>query len=116
MPTLPTSKTKRERRMYRNTASISLFIVALPLLVGCQPPPPAPEGLDASTSYLVTNFYADDATFQAGVQGFMNWFQEEGFELMDLENTADRNTRAFLHGIANPNALNGMMSTMMALR
>jgi len=84
--------------MYRSTASISLFILALPLLVGCKPPPPAPEGLDASTSYLVTNFYADDATFQAGVQGFMNWFQEEGFELIDLENTAENVSEAFTVG------------------
>merc|ERR1719487_1119901 len=27
----------------------------------------------------------------------------------DLENTADRNTKALLHGIANPSALHGLM-------
>jgi len=62
------------------------FLIALPLvvasaLIGCSPPPPAPEGLDASTSYMMREFYKNDATFQAGIQGFMNWYFDEGFRL-----------------------------------
>lgn len=62
------------------------FVFALPLLAafaltGCEPPPPAPEGLDASTSYMMREFYKDDAVFQAGIQGFMNWYFEEGYRL-----------------------------------
>jgi hypothetical protein len=38
---------------------------------------------------MVPEFYSDDATFQAGVQAFMNWFEDEGFELLGLENTAE---------------------------
>lgn len=51
-------------------------------LLGCKPPPPAPEGLDASTSYMVENFYASDPLFQAGVQGFMGWYADEGYLLV----------------------------------
>ena len=83
-------------RLLLPLASFSLLSL---LASGCQPPPPAPEGLDDSTSYLVTNFYADDATFQAGVQGFMNWFDEEGYELIDLENTAENVSEAFTVGV-----------------
>lgn len=65
------------------------------LLAACKAPPPAPEGLDASTSYLIREFYADDLTFQAGVQGFMDWFAEEGFELVG-ERADTSNTGAFV--------------------
>jgi hypothetical protein len=51
-------------------------------LLGCKPPPPAPEGLDASTSYMVENFYESDPLFQAGVQGFMAWYEAEGYLLV----------------------------------
>lgn len=47
-------------------------------LAACSRPPPAPEGLDAASSYMVREFYADDATFQAGIQGFMDWFENGG--------------------------------------
>lgn len=51
------------------------------LLTACKPPPPAPEGLDASTSYVIRNFYADDATFAAGVRGFLEWYEADGAAL-----------------------------------
>lgn len=54
------------------------------LLAACTPPPPAPEGLDEASSYMVRNFWSDDAMFEAGVQGFMNWFEDEGRELLGL--------------------------------
>ena len=66
-------------------------------LFACSPPPPAPEGLDAASSYLVREFYSDDATFQAGVQGFMQWFEDEGHELVGEAATTD-NTEAFTVG------------------
>ncbi len=66
-------------------------------LIACSPPPPAPEGLDAASSYLVREFYSDDATFQAGVQGFMQWFDDEGHELVGESATTD-NTEAFTVG------------------
>jgi len=84
--------------MFRKTFSLCMFLVLLVPAVACKAPPPAPEGLDDSTSYLMTNFYADDLVFQAGVQGFMNWFEEEGFELIDLENTAENVSEAFTVG------------------
>lgn len=83
--------------MLRSFLFLLLCSSLVPVL-GCKPPPPAPEGLDASTSYLVTNFYAEDDVFQAGVQGFMAWFQDEGFELLDLENTTENVSDAFTVG------------------
>jgi hypothetical protein len=65
------------------------------LLGACKPPPPAPEGLDASSTYMIRNFYTDDAEFQAGLQGFMNWFDEDGHLLVGQEATTD-NTDAFV--------------------
>jgi hypothetical protein len=47
---------------------------------------------------MVRNFYADDALFLAGVQGFMAWFEEEGFALIDLENDIDNVSEAFTVG------------------
>lgn len=72
----------------------------LGLLLGvsaCSPPPPAPEGLDAATSYLMREFYSSDALFQAGLQGYMNWFEEEGYLLAGTRATAE-NTDAFTVG------------------
>ncbi len=60
----------------------------------CSPPPPAPEGLDAVTSYMVREFYNGDAEFEAGVQGFMNWFNTEGYLLVG-ESAGDGNTDTF---------------------
>jgi hypothetical protein len=64
-------------------------------LAACKKPPPAPEGLDASSSYLIRNFYADDPTFQAGVQGFMGWYEEEGYLLVGSAATTS-NTDSFV--------------------
>jgi len=50
----------------------------------CQPPPPAPEGLDDSARYMVRNFWAGDAVFEAGITGYMQWFEDEGREILGL--------------------------------
>jgi hypothetical protein len=65
------------------------------VLAACKPPPPAPEGLDDTTSYMIRNFYTADPEFQAGLQGFMNWFDDEGHTLVGQEANAD-NTNAFV--------------------
>ena len=57
-------------------------IMLIPLLIACSPPPPAPEGLNEAARYMVREFYSDDATFEAGFQGFMNWFNDEGVSLV----------------------------------
>lgn len=69
--------------------SFSLVIIAASAVSACEPPPPAPEGLDESTSYMIREFYRDDAFFQAGVQGFMNWYNEEGYTLVGQNATVD---------------------------
>ena len=56
--------------------SLWMFVIA------CQPPPEAPAGLDESTSYMIREFYSDDATYQAGIQGFMQWYEDEGHALV----------------------------------
>ena len=64
-----------------NTPKLALaLLIASTALAGCRPPP-APEGLDDSTSYMMREFYKSDAVFGAGIQGFMNWYFDEGFEL-----------------------------------
>ena len=50
---------------------------------GCSRPPPAPEGLDDSVRYLVREFYSDDETVGSGLTGLMNWFDEEGYSLLN---------------------------------
>ncbi len=57
----------------------SLFALAL---LGCKAPPEAPKGLDDSTRYLVRNFYTADPTFEAGIQGFVDWYDDEGVDLI----------------------------------
>lgn len=64
------------------------------LSFACKPPPPAPEGLDEVTSYMVREFYSDDAMFEAGIQGFMNWYNTEGYELVGVSADND-NTNTF---------------------
>lgn len=75
----------------------SVFLLAVLSASACKPPPPAPEGLDASAKYMVRNFYADDATFQAGIEGFLAWFEDEGKDLVGLgpDENAGRPTDAF---------------------
>ena len=62
----------------------SLFALAL---LGCKAPPEAPKGLDDSTRYLVRNFYTADPTFQAGVQGFIDWLEDQVDDLEDYWST-----------------------------
>ena len=66
-----------------------LLLLAVPalalVLAACEPAPPAaPQGLDEASSFVIREFYADDAAFTAGLQGFMNWFYDEGEELVGL--------------------------------
>lgn len=50
--------------------------------LGCKKPPPAPEGLDDSAKYLFREFYSEDEFVGAGLTGLVNWFDEEGHELL----------------------------------
>ena len=54
----------------------------LPLIlvvaVACKKPPPAPKGLDESANYMMQNFYANDEIFNAGITGFLKWYEDEG--------------------------------------
>jgi hypothetical protein len=74
---------------------ILALIGAALTLTACKAPPPAPEGLDASAAYMVREFYQDDLTFQSGLVGFVNWFEDEGYELLDLEATTDNVSESF---------------------
>ena len=67
------------------------------MVLACKPPPEAPEGLDAASSYMVRNFYAADDVFQAGVQGFMNWYYDEGIDLVG-QNATSETTESFTVG------------------
>lgn len=59
-------------------------------LAACKAPPPAPEGLDASARYMIRNFYAEDPVFGAGVQGYLDWFENGGGkELLGVAPTVD---------------------------
>ena len=58
-------------------------------LTACKAPPEAPSGLDDSTTFVLRNFYADDATFQAGLQGFLNWYETDGAALLGEDATID---------------------------
>ncbi|MCO4771548.1 MAG: hypothetical protein KDA24_16060 [Deltaproteobacteria bacterium] len=56
-----------------------LLCGALALLPACQAPAPdAPEGAEEGTRFLMSSFYADDATIGAGLTGLMNWYDDEG--------------------------------------
>lgn len=69
-------------------------MILLSLVFACSPPPPAPEGLNEVTSYMVREFYSEDDTFAAGIQGFMTWFDTEGYLLVG-EAAGDGNTDTF---------------------
>lgn len=79
-----------------NTMSPSrtLPLAALALVaLGCKPPPPAPEGLQSSLTYLFREFYNEDEYIGAGLTGFMDWFDADGDELLgeqaDMENVGE---------------------------
>ncbi|MFH1467494.1 MAG: hypothetical protein ABIO70_24125 [Pseudomonadota bacterium] len=61
--------------------------------LACKPPPPAPEGLQDSLTYLFRNFYAEDDVIGAGLTGFMDWVDTDGEELLgkkaDMENVGE---------------------------
>lgn len=59
------------------------------LFLGCTPPPEAPEGLDDSTNYLMEKFYSSDAEFEAGIQGFINWYDTEGAGMTNEDATLE---------------------------
>jgi hypothetical protein len=85
--------------MHRVAALIAALVLLPQALIACRPaPPPAPEGLDASSAYMIKNFYADDLTFTAGLTGFINWYEDEGYELIDLEATVDNVSESFSVG------------------
>jgi hypothetical protein len=58
-----------------NVRTPAILLIAL---AACKPPPPAPQGLNDTTRYLYREFWSDDATFQAGIQGFYDWFENGG--------------------------------------
>jgi hypothetical protein len=60
-------------------------LAGLALLIGCEAPPPAPEGLDDSVGFIMNEFYSDDLTFGAGLTGLLNWFDDEGTALLDVD-------------------------------
>ncbi len=66
---------------------------AATLAMGCKPPPPAPEGLQSSLTYLFREFYSEDEIVGAGLTGFMDWFDEDGDELLgesaDMDNVGE---------------------------
>jgi hypothetical protein len=59
------------------------------LSLACVRPPPAPEGMDDSSRFLYRNFYADDLTIGAGFEGFVNFLDGEGAELIDQQASTD---------------------------
>ena len=64
---------------------LPLLGLATAVLCGCQPPPPAPEGLDEASRFVLREFYSDDATVSAGLTGLMTGlglqFYTNGIEL-----------------------------------
>lgn len=71
----------------------SLMAIALSFSA-CTPPPPAPEGLDEAARFVFREFYGDDATIGAGLTGLMNWYDDEGYSLLDQGATIDEETEA----------------------
>lgn len=73
------------------SATLPLVLAVAASTTACKRPPTAPEGLDASSKYMVRNFFAEDLTFGAGLQGFLDWFRSpEGQAIADgsADNTA----------------------------
>ena len=84
--------------MSRAACLIAALVLLPQVLIACQPPPPAPEGLDESSAYMIREFYSSDAVFTAGLTGFINWYNDEGYELIDLENTLENVSESFSVG------------------
>jgi len=85
--------------------SSSAFVLPFVVIAAsaCTPPPPAPEGLDGASSYLVEEFWADDPTFQAGIQGFMNWFDDEGKDLVGEQATIENSDTFSVSALSEAN-------------
>ena len=47
---------------------------------------------------MIREFYSDDLVFTAGLTGFINWYEDEGYELVDLESTVDNVSESFSVG------------------
>ncbi|MBN92756.1 MAG: hypothetical protein CL928_01595 [Deltaproteobacteria bacterium] len=72
-----------------------LALLGLVLSTGCQPPPPAPEGLNDAVRFMLREFYEDDATIAAGLTGLKNWYDSEGYSLVGEGANADEGVDAF---------------------
>ena len=75
--------------------NLLLFVIACLLTTACSPPPPAPEGLEEASRYMIREFYQDDATISAGLTGLLNWYDESGYELVNQGATAEDAGEAF---------------------
>lgn len=75
--------------MRRSLPILLAAALALPALVGCRRPPPAPEGLDDSIRALVRDFYSDDLVIGADLTGLETWFVDEGYALLDITPALD---------------------------
>lgn len=82
----------------RRIPSLALVVT---MAGACSPPPPAPEGLDDSTSHLIQHFFDTDEVFEVGIQGFLSWVIEDGQGLIDQSATLDT-TDAFTLGLLEP--------------
>lgn len=71
---------------------IAALTLAVVILGGCTPPPPAPEGLDEAARFVFREFYSDDATVGAGLTGLMNWYDDEGYTLEGQGASIDEDT------------------------
>jgi len=70
-------------------------LVGLGLSAGCQPPPPAPQGLNDAVRFMLREFYEDDATIAAGLTGLKNWYDSEGYSLVGEGANANDGVDAF---------------------
>jgi len=65
-------------------------LVILGCLTAACRPPEAPEGLDGAASHVFREFYEDHTTVELGLQGFMDWYDSAGYELVDQEADAEK--------------------------
>ncbi|MBJ94629.1 MAG: hypothetical protein CMP23_09155 [Rickettsiales bacterium] len=86
--------TRRSRSIQLAPGSVLLILVSLSV-AACQPPPPAPEGLEEASRYMIREFYKDDAVVGAGLTGLLNWYDESGYELVNQGATAEDGGEAF---------------------
>jgi hypothetical protein len=79
--------------MHRSSSLPVAAATVAVLSLGCKPPPPAPEGLQSSLTYLFREFYSEDEVIGAGLTGFMDWFEADGDELLgesaDMDNVGE---------------------------